>query len=78
MAREYFEHTTSAGERWDMIADKYYGDAMLIQPLLLANPDIVGRIDTPPPLVFSAGVVVRVPVLDEGQIAQPQLPPWKR
>ncbi len=78
MAREYLEHITKVGDRWDLIAYSYYGDATRISPLLLANPDIVGNIDAPTPLRFGSGVKIRVPILTDTEIAQTQLPPWKR
>lgn len=78
MAREYFEHVTKIGDRWDLIAFDYYGDATMIKPLLKANPALLGDPDTPAPLVFDAGVKLRVPVLPEDEIAASQLPPWKR
>ncbi len=78
MAAEYFEHVTEIGDRWDLIAYDYYGDAKLIKKLLLANPEIVGDPDNPTPLVFNRGVTIRVPVLTADEIATSQLPPWKR
>ncbi len=78
MSQEYFEHITKPGDRWDLIAYDYYGDAKLIKPLLRANPNLLGKPDRPAPLVFDAGVQLRVPVLPEDEIAANQLPPWKR
>lgn len=78
MAIEYFEHVTKSGDRWDLIAYSYYGDATLIKQLLLANPAVVGDPATPTPLVFSAGITIRVPILPEDEIAASQLPAWKR
>lgn len=77
MATEYLEHETRIGDRWDLIAFDYYGDAKLIKPLLLANPDLVGNPAQPAPLVFGRGIKIRVPVLSEDAIIQPLLPPWK-
>lgn len=78
MAKEYFEHITKIGDRWDLIAFDYYGDATLIKPLLLANPHLTANPDAPAPLVFGAGITLRVPILPEEEIAAVQLPPWKR
>jgi hypothetical protein len=78
MAQEYFEHVTKIGDRWDLIAFDYYGDATLIKPLLMANPAVIGDVNTPAPLVFDNGVRIRVPVLPIEDIAASQLPPWKR
>lgn len=76
--REFFEHITKVGDRWDLIAHQYYNDATMIRPILLANPEITGRTDQPTPLVLQSGQTIRVPVLPEEQVAQNQLPPWKR
>ena len=78
MAQEYFEHKARPGDRWDLIAYEYYGDATLLRPLLLANPKLVGRIEKPVPLVFERTTVIKVPVLPEEEISAAQLPPWKR
>jgi phage tail protein X len=78
MATEYFEHVTKVGDRWDLIAYSYYGDATLIKKLLLANPAIVGDPTTPTPLVFGAGINIRVPILAQDEISVSQLPAWKR
>lgn len=78
MASEFFEHTTTIGDRWDLIALAYYGTATRIAPLLRANPVLVGDVNTPAPLVFKAGVIVRVPVLEDNAVDPATLPPWKR
>lgn len=71
---DYLEHITSAGERWDTLAWHYYGDAMLMGPIIAANPQL--RILP----TLSAGLVVRIPVLedDDPALAEEDLPPWKR
>lgn len=74
---DYLEHITQPGERWDLLADLYYGDAMMMHHLLKANPELVGDPDKRAPLVFKAGVPVRIPVLEQAQISAAQLPPWK-
>lgn len=78
MSQEYFEHTTSAGERWDLIAYDYYGDATLIKPILMANPQLLSDEQRPVPLVFEKGVKLRVPVLPVEEVSAAQLPPWKQ
>lgn len=78
MSFEYFDHITTLGDRWDLIAYKYYGDATRIIPLLRANPNIIGDINTPTPLIFKKGVIIRVPAIDKTEIQASQLPPWKR
>lgn len=64
-------HTTRSGERWDLLAHRYYGDALLVGGLIAANPHL--------PLAeeFSDGLTVFVPVLEaKPQTALSQLPPW--
>jgi hypothetical protein len=73
-----FEHIAKTGERWELIAFDYDGDASLIKPLLLANPHLTAKPDAPAPLVFGAGITLRVPILPEKAITAVQLPPWKR
>jgi phage tail protein X len=72
--QEFIPHITTAGERWDTIAWKYYGDATLFGPIIQTNPQI--EIEA----VFEAGLNIGVPILVVNQAAQNQadLPPWKR
>jgi phage tail protein X len=78
MSEQFLQHITRDGDRWDLIAFDYYGDASLIAPLLKANAELLGHLDRPSPLVFDKGVTLRVPVLDVATTQQSQLPPWKR
>ena len=66
-------HTTRSGERWDLLAHRYYGNALLVDGLMAANPHL------PPAEEFSDGLTVFVPVLEaKPQNTQAQLPPWLR
>ncbi|MGH1577701.1 tail protein X [Planktotalea sp.] len=78
MSKEFFEHITTSGDRWDLIAFDYYGDATLIKPIMMANPDLLSDPQSPAPLVFDKGVSIRVPVLPVEAVVASQLPPWKR
>lgn len=70
---DYIEHITQDGERWDLIAWRYYGDAARIAPLAEANP----HLQLAP--VLTGGLPVRVPVLQgDGQVPGFELPPWMR
>lgn len=72
-ASEYLEHVTTDGERWDQLADRYYGDPYGYERLVVANRHV------PPTPVLVGGLVLRVPVVvDADTIAADQLPPWKR
>jgi phage tail protein X len=72
--QQFIPHITTAGERWDTIAWKYYGDATLFGPIIQTNPQIAIE------AVFEAGLNIGVPILVVNQAAQNQsdLPPWKR
>jgi len=71
---EYLEHISQAGERWDQLAWHYYGDAMLMQPIIEANPQLrlLPRL--------SGGLSIRIPIIDPTGPANnaQDLPPWKR
>lgn len=70
------EHITSASERWDTLAWKYYGNPYDYGRIIEANPalDIGG--------MLPSGVVVLIPVLPLAEVsttlAAEDLPPWKR
>jgi phage tail protein X len=68
---QYIAHVTAAGERWDLLAWTYYGDATLYSPIIMANPLIAIE------PAFEAGLQVAVPILQVSQSASTGLPPWK-
>ncbi|HJU11520.1 MAG TPA: tail protein X [Candidatus Binataceae bacterium] len=70
----FITHTTAAGERWDTLAWRYYGDATLFGPLIQTNPQI------PIEPVLEAGLTIAVPLLMVNPAVQQtaNLPPWKR
>jgi phage tail protein X len=74
MAGQFITHITRAGERWDTLAWRYYGDATLFGPIIQTNPQ------TPIEAVFEAGLTIGVPLLMVNQTAHSaaDLPPWKR
>ena len=69
---QFITHITSAGERWDLIAWNYYGDATLLGPIVMANPNVAIA------PVFEAGLVIVVPILQQASVVTADLPPWKR
>ncbi|MDD2870078.1 tail protein X [Neomegalonema sp.] len=69
---EYVEHLTSEGDRWDLLAWTYYGDAHLYEPIVTANPGVPIR------PFLEAGVLLLVPVLPDAVVVDQGLPPWKR
>ncbi|HVA77882.1 MAG TPA: tail protein X [Candidatus Binataceae bacterium] len=70
-AQQYIAHLTRAGERWDLLAWSYYGDATRFNPIIMANPAV------PIEPVFEAGILIQVPVLSANNSATADLPPWK-
>lgn len=73
MAEGVLVYTTRDGDRWDLIAHKYYGNALLIDGLIAANPHL------PIAEAFGAGLTVFVPVLEsKPKNSQQEMPPWMR
>jgi len=68
---QYITYISSDGDRWDLLAWKYYGDPTLFGPMLMANPDL------PIEPVLAAGLIVVIPVLQAAAVVVTNLPPWK-
>jgi phage tail protein X len=69
---QFILHTTKAGERWDLLAWQYYGDATEYSPIIMANPNV------PIESVFDAGISIAIPILQTSAVATTNLPPWKQ
>ena len=71
---QFIAHLTRAGERWDLLAWRYYGDATLYSVIIQSNPQI------PIEPVFESGLSIGVPVLlaSSAITTASDLPPWKR
>lgn len=69
---QFMRHITGAGERWDLLAWQYYGDATLFSPIIMANPQV------PIEPVFEAGLQVWIPILFVQQAQAASLPPWSQ
>ena len=69
--QQYILHISKAGERWDLLAWRYYGDPTDYQMIIMANPGIA--IDP----VFEAGFSLAVPIVQKSTVASVDLPPWK-
>lgn len=74
MTNESFEYRTKEGDRWDLLAWEFYGDASRFGPILSANSEI--PFDT----VIEAGITLYIPLLqvETAQQDVSLLPPWKR
>ena len=71
-AAQFITHITTANERWDLLAWKYYGDPTQLSPIIMANPDILIE------PVFEAGLTLVIPVLQQTSVVTIDLPPWKQ
>lgn len=67
---EYIEYITKEGDRWDLIAYQMYGSAYDYQRILEANPEYKDYV------VLPAGLVLKIPIIDESQTRQEVKPPW--
>jgi phage tail protein X len=70
-AGQFILHVTTAGERWDLLAWQYYGDATDYSAIIVANPDV------PIEPVFDAGISIAVPIQQKSGVVTVNLPPWK-
>ncbi|MCY1704451.1 tail protein X [Pannonibacter sp. SL95] len=75
---EFLEHRTGSGERWDTIATRYYRDPEGMGLIIDANKGVFLEGLTPLPTVLPAGVVLRIPVIEQAAVDETLLPPWKR
>jgi phage tail protein X len=64
-------YTTQDGDRWDLIAWRYYRDVSQTAALIEANPH-APRTGTLP-----AGLKIAVPLIERAASTE-ALPPWKR
>ena len=65
-------YITKQGDRWDLIAYKAYGDATMIDILIMENPGI------PVEPILPEGITLNIPIVDEPEVDKSLLPPWKR
>lgn len=63
-------YTTISGDTWDYIAFKVYGNEYVADVLMQANPQ---HLDT---AIFSAGVQLVTPAIEESFTQMNELPPW--
>lgn len=71
--RRYLTHITKAGERWDLLAHRYYDDTNKMVLLMECNPQLSLS------EVLPSGVVVYIPLLAPPVVnSGAGLPPWRR
>jgi phage tail protein X len=68
----FTKYITVEGDRWDNIAYRAYGNANEVEALIFANPSV------PITDVLPSGLELLVPIKDEPEVQQSNLPPWKR
>jgi phage tail protein X len=70
---EYLTHKTRAGDRWDLLAMEYYGNAFATEFLLDANPGLAAL------AILPAGLALKVPLVDAADINPQQegVVPWR-
>lgn len=70
----FYEYIVKDGDRWDTIAEKAYGDALLVNGIIEAN---VATVVTP---ILETGARIIIPILETAEIKinSELLPPWKR
>lgn len=68
---EYYSYITKDGDRWDLIANKFYKNPSKYEPIIKANPDVA---ITP---ILDSGIHLRIPVLEDSETIKFTLPPWK-
>lgn len=78
LTADFFEHITREGDRWDLLAWRYYGDPNKQTVLLAANRTLFLDGLVTPPLVLPHGVRLRIPVIAAESANEALLPPWKR
>ena len=71
-AARFIVHVTRAGERWDLLAWRFYGDPTAYSAIIFANPSVA---IVP---VFDAGIAIAIPVQPAASTPPANLPPWKR
>ncbi len=66
----FLDYVTRDGDRWDLIADRMYGDPWAFERIIVANPSVPIR------PVLPGGLTLRIPIAEQPQTAA-DLPPWK-
>lgn len=69
---EFYSYITKDGDRWDMISYKFYNNPNLYEEIIKANPEV------PQEPVLESGIKLKIPVLEESETIQFELPPWKK
>lgn len=68
-------YTTVAGDRWDAIAYRFYGDPAVYDRVIYANPTLPVDIKIAPQL--PAGLSLQIPIIETPPVTMAGAPPWK-
>jgi len=60
-------HRTTAGDRWDLLALRYYGEPLHLGPLLRANPRHAAK------ATLEEGLTLLIPIIQRSEL-MPDLP----
>lgn len=73
MAQDCLEYTTVPGDRWDFVADMFYGDPYGYERIIMAN------LGVPRGEVIPSGTRLLIPFIyiTQSKLSE-ALPPWKR
>lgn len=69
---EYYSYITKDNDRWDLISYKFYNNPNLYEQIIKVNPNV------PIKPLLQAGVKLKIPILNESETIQFELPPWKK
>lgn len=69
---EFYSYITKDGDRWDLIAYKYYKNPTMYEEIIKANPNV------PIETILPAGINLKIPILEESSTIKFDLPPWKK
>lgn len=68
---KFLNHITTEGERWDQLAQRYYGNSYAYPKLVEANSRFA-HLHT-----LISGLMLKIPIVDR-QATPRSLPPWRR
>jgi len=69
------KYRTIAGDRWDLISYRFYGDPDLYKEIIKANPYLPEHIKRAP--ILPEGIILEIPELKLEPKTPEGLPPWK-
>lgn len=67
----FLTHITKDGDRWDLLAARYYGNALEYERIVNANPHV------PLAPMLPSGLRLAIPVIEQADLSE-DLPPWLR